>query len=130
MISEGFAVFGVLFPALFFIALATFSIIAYEALNRMLGEPLPEHTRNNLARYIDSLSTIATLTGSLQTIISLCIVGFSMWSGTMQIGTKAFALLIQGFASTGFGIAVAIIARIFLQVFHHSGQGDKNESHT
>jgi hypothetical protein len=37
--------------------------------------------------------------------------------GTIQVGTKAFAILIQGFASTGFGIAVAILGRSYLMLF-------------
>ena len=45
--------------------------------------------------------------------------------GTIQVGTKAFAILIQGFASTGFGITVAIVGRSYLMI---STKGETNET--
>lgn len=122
--TDGTAVFGMLFPVLFLIALATLSFIINDLLCRTLGVARPDSEK--IANAIQDLSTIATLTGSLQTIISLCIVGFSMWFGTMQVGTKAFALLVQGFASTGFGITVAIIGQVYLDMFHRTAKKEES----
>ena len=116
--SGGWSVFGVLFPVLFALAAAVLSIIVYEALCWIGKAKIPEGKRERMASTLDGLCVIATLVGSLQTIISLCIVGFSMWFGALQVGAKAFAILIQGFASTGFGITVAIVGRSYLQAFH------------
>ena len=107
---DGRAIFGHLFPVLFLIATAVLSIIIYDFLAH-IGHSEPVRA----FKVIDNLCTLAVLIGSLQTIISLCIVGFALMHGHMQVGTKAFAILIQGFASTGFGIAVSIIGRTYLQ---------------
>lgn len=115
---EGWSVFGVLFPVLFILGAAVVSMIIYEMLCQLGGATIPVDKRKRMLTTLDGLCVIATLVGSLQTVISLCIVGFSMWFGALQIGTKAFAILIQGFASTGFGITVAIIGRASLQLFH------------
>lgn len=111
--TEGSAIFGHLFTLLFGTALAVLSLIIFDALCRIWNEPQEEW----IPGITERLCTIAALLGSLQTIISLCIVGFSLFMGTIQVGTKAFAILIQGFASTGFGIAVAILGRSYLMLF-------------
>lgn len=112
--SNGKAIFGILFPALFLIALAVLSIISYELLCRFGKAKLSEPAKYKVCEAIDGLCTLAVLTGSLQTIISLCIVGFSLWFGKLQVGTNAFAILIQGFASTGLGIALAMVGKVYL----------------
>lgn len=109
---EGTTIFGHLFFMLFLTALAVISLVIYDTLCKFWKEPVGKW----MPRIIDKLCTLAALLGSLQTIISLCIVGFSLWMGTIQVGTKAFAILIQGFSSTGFGIAVAILGRSYLMI--------------
>ncbi|MBC8432373.1 hypothetical protein [Desulfobacula sp.] len=116
--SEGRAIFGVLFPALFVLALVEISIILYEFLCRVGGVGFAKEDRYRFVGAVEGVSNLATLFGSLQTIISLCLVGFSLLFGTLEVGAKAFALLIQGFASTGFGIATVIVGRSYLQLFY------------
>jgi hypothetical protein len=113
LFKEGSAIFGHLFSLLFCTALAVLSLIIFDALCRIWDEP----RETWIPGITERLCTIAALLGSLQTIVSLCIVGFSLFMGTIQVGTKAFAILIQGFASTGFGIAVAILGRSYLMLF-------------
>jgi len=115
---DGILIFGYLFPALFLLALSVLSIVTYELLCRIGGIASSEVNKCKTASIIEGLCTLTVLLGSLQTIISLCIVGFSLCFGALQVGTKAFAILIQGFASTGFGIAVSILGKGHLQLFH------------
>ena len=100
------------------LALAVISLIIYELLCKAGSVKLSVKGRQKVAQTIGGLCVLAALVGSLQTIISLCIVGFSLWFGAMQVGARAFAILIQGFASTGFGISVAILGKSYLQIFH------------
>ena len=118
---DGRAIFGHLFPVLFMVATAVLSIITYNLLARVGRIELTETRELKTNRAIDGLCTLAVLIGSLQTITSLCIVGFALMYGHMQVGARAFAILIQGFASTGFGIAIAIIGRGYLQLFSKNG---------
>ena len=118
LFSDGILIFGYLFPALFFLALIVISMVTYELLCRIGGITSSETGKSKTANIIEGLCTLAVLLGSLQTIISLCMVGFLLCFGKLQVGTKAFALLIQGFASTGFGITISIIGRTHLQLFH------------
>jgi len=115
--SNGQKVFGLLFPVLFTLAFLSLSIIIHELLCRLFAMKLSQGSRVKTGRSIDALSTIAVLIGSLQTVTSLCIVGFSLVSGQLEAGVKAFAILIQGFASTGFGISIATLNRGYLYLF-------------
>jgi hypothetical protein len=124
IVSEGLVIFGILFPVLSLIAVGVIGFATYGLLSRAWSVDLSEEESRLIPRIVDGLCTLAILTGSLQTIISLCIVGFSIWFGAMAVGSKAFAILIQGFASTGFGIAVAIIGEIYLRIFHAEIRSD------
>jgi hypothetical protein len=115
--SNGQKVFGLLFPVLFTLAFISLSIIIYGFICRVF---VVKHAPDAAAKInctMEALSTIAVLIGSLQTVTSLCIVGFSLVNGQLQAGVKAFAILIQGFASTGFGISIATINRGYLYLF-------------
>ena len=117
LFSNGQKVFGLLFPVLFALAFLSLSIIIHELLCRLFAMKLSQGSSVKTGRTIDALSTIAVLIGSLQTVTSLCIVGFSLVSGQLEAGVKAFAILIQGFASTGFGISIATLNRGYLYLF-------------
>ncbi len=108
---EGCDTFGILFPVLFSLAFSEVYIMVNESLHRMSGRQITSSPEN--IRSIEQIYTIATLTGSLQTIISLCGVGYLLWSGHINVGVEAFSMLVQGFASTGFGIATAIIGMLW-----------------
>jgi hypothetical protein len=99
------------------LALISLSIIIYELFCRVFSVQYTQDVKVKTNSTMEALSTIAVLIGSLQTVTSLCIVGFSLVSGELQAGVKAFAILIQGFASTGFGISIATINRGYLYLF-------------
>jgi uncharacterized SAM-binding protein YcdF (DUF218 family) len=115
--TNGHQVFGLLFPALFTLAFLSLSIIIYKLFCHVFAVKLEQDTTARTNRTMEALATIAVLIGSLQTVTSLCIVGFSLVNGELQAGVKAFAILIQGFASTGFGISIATINRGYLYLF-------------
>jgi len=115
--TKGNEVFGLLFPVLIILAFFSLSIIIYSLLCRLFPVKPGPDAKAGTERAMEALSTIAVLIGSLQTVISLCIVGFSLTSGQLQAGVKAFAILIQGFASTGFGISIATMNRGYLYLF-------------
>jgi hypothetical protein len=115
--SNGHQVFGLLFPVLFALAFISLSIIINEFLCHLFAVRLTQDKKAKTNSTMEALATIAVLIGSLQTVTSLCIVGFSLVNGQLQAGVKAFAILIQGFASTGFGISIATINRGYLYLF-------------
>ena len=115
--SNGHKVFGLLFPVLLTLAFISISIIIYELFCRLFAVRPAPGALDRTNSTMEALATIAVLIGSLQTVTSLCIVGFSLVSGELQAGVKAFAILIQGFASTGFGISIATINRGYLYLF-------------
>jgi hypothetical protein len=123
-LNNGLRLFGVLFPALFLIAQTTLTLILYEVMATAFTRHQP---KTGTGDCINNLCATATLTGSLQTIISLCIVGHQILLGQMQIGTTAFATLIQGFASTGFGISTALIGRTYTQYLRPKTQKKQNK---
>jgi hypothetical protein len=118
--KNGFALFGVLFPVLFAIGVAVISIIMYDSLCRFGGNEMPGDW---VKEKLDNLSTLAVQVGALQTTISLVLVGTAIWFGAMQAGPKAFSVMVQGFSSTGLGIAISIVAMQYLEHFRPTAGG-------
>ena len=111
---DGVSVFGILFPALFLVAVWTVSLGAYMTLMWAFNEGTP---KDWVFGATELLKSVAVMIGSLQTVISLCVVGYSILFGSLEAGPKAFGFMIQGFASTGFGIATAIFGSVSLWMF-------------
>jgi hypothetical protein len=109
---NGRETFGILFALLFPLAVAEITIIIFDILCRLFHVPVPSWLT------IEDLYTVATLTGSLQTLLSLCCIGYQLYSGKLSAGLSTFSYLIEGFASTAFGVTLAVIGLSYNKLSH------------
>ena len=115
--ERGALLFGEVFPLLFLTGILIVGLMIFTVFLRFT----PHHTEARhqaLTLHIEGLMVLGAKLGGYQTLLTIVIVIWAVWTGVIDSGQEAFYRMVAGFLSTLLGMSFSIPAFIYSKWIH------------